>query len=43
MESLLTLRGRVFELDGIVNNFLNTLLAQGSTHLPSAYHGKFPS
>lgn len=28
MESLLTLRGRAFELDGIVNNFLNTLLAQ---------------
>lgn len=28
MESLLTLRGRAFELDGIVNNFLSTLLAQ---------------
>lgn len=28
MESLLTLRGRAFELDGIVNNFLNALLAQ---------------
>lgn len=30
MESLLTLRGRAFELDGIVNNFLNMLLAQAA-------------
>lgn len=34
MESLLTLRGRAFELDGIVNNFLNTLLAQAVPTCP---------